>query len=179
MFKHCSPSPPLTAEAQKAADPALSALGSRTQGSHAPLHMMGDMWICRLRVFGDRASLHDSSSQTQNSVWCLTHLRKNKNAPYHRGSVQFSHSVVSDSLWPHGLQRARPPCPSPTPGACSDSCPLSHPATSPSAVPVSSCLQSFPASGSFPGVSSLHQAPYRRAMFQSAILLVSHPVLFK
>ena len=68
-------------------------------------------------------------------------------------SVQFSHSVVSDSLWPHGLQHARPPCPSPTPGVYSDSCPLSqwcHPTISFSAVPFSSCLQSFPESGSFP-----------------------------
>ena len=67
-------------------------------------------------------------------------------------SVQFSHSVVSDSLQPHGLQHTRPPCPSPTPGACSNSCPLSqwcHPTISSSAIPFSSCLQSFPASGSF------------------------------
>ena len=61
-------------------------------------------------------------------------------------SVQFSHSVVSDSLWPHGLQHARPPCPSPTPGAYSNSCPLSqwcHPAISSSVIPFSSHLQSF------------------------------------
>ena len=67
-------------------------------------------------------------------------------------SVQFSRSVMSDSLWPHGLQHARPPCPSPTPGACSNSCPLSRwclPTISSSIVPFSSCLQSFPASGSF------------------------------
>ena len=68
-------------------------------------------------------------------------------------SVQFSFSVVSNSLRPYGLQHARPPCPSPTPRAYSNSCPLSrwcHPAISSSAVPFSSCLQSFPASGSFP-----------------------------
>jgi len=67
-------------------------------------------------------------------------------------SVQFSHSVVSNSLWPHGLQHARLPCPSPTPGACSNSCPSSqwcHPTVSSSVVPFSSCLQSIPASGSF------------------------------
>ena len=66
--------------------------------------------------------------------------------------VQFSHSVVSHSLWPHGLQHARLPCPSPTPRACSDSCPLSqwcHPTISSSVIPFSH-LQSFPASGSFP-----------------------------
>ena len=67
-------------------------------------------------------------------------------------SVQFSHSVVSDSLWPHRLQHARPPSPSPTPGAYSNSCPLRqwcHPTISSSVFPFSSCLQSFPASGSF------------------------------
>ena len=68
-------------------------------------------------------------------------------------SVQFSHSVVSDSLRPHGLQHIRPPCPSPTPGVYSNSCPLTrwcHPTISSSVVPFSSCLQSFPASKSFP-----------------------------
>ena len=67
-------------------------------------------------------------------------------------SVQFSRSVVSDSLWPYGLHHARLPCPSPTPGACSNSCALSqwcHPTISSSVVPFSSCPQSFPASGSF------------------------------
>ena len=61
--------------------------------------------------------------------------------------------VTSNSLWPHGLQHTRLPCPSPTPGACSNSCPLSqwcHPTISSSVLPFSSCLQSFPASGSFP-----------------------------
>ena len=67
-------------------------------------------------------------------------------------SAQFS-SVMSNSLQLHGLQHARLPCPSPTPGACSNSCPSSkwcHPTISSSAVPFSSCPQSFPASGSFP-----------------------------
>ena len=68
-------------------------------------------------------------------------------------SVQFSCSVMSDSLRPHGLHHARPPCLSPTPGACSNSCPSNHrchPTISSSVIPFSSCLQSFPASGSFP-----------------------------
>ena len=67
-------------------------------------------------------------------------------------SIQFSHSVVSEALRPHGLQHARPPCPSPTPGVYSNSCPLSwwwHPTISSSVIPFSSHLQSFPASGSF------------------------------
>ena len=66
---------------------------------------------------------------------------------------QFSRSVLSDSLWPHESQHARPPCPSPTPGIHSDSRPLSqwcHPAISSSVVPFSSCPQSLPASQSFP-----------------------------
>ena len=68
-------------------------------------------------------------------------------------SVHFSRLVVSDSLWPHESQHARPPCPSPTPRVHSDSCPLSqccHPAISSSVVPFSSCPQSLPASESFP-----------------------------
>ena len=68
-------------------------------------------------------------------------------------SVEFSHSVVSDSLRPLESQHARPPCPSPTPGVHSNSCPSSrwcHPAISSSVVPFSSCPQSLPASGSFP-----------------------------
>ena len=67
-------------------------------------------------------------------------------------SVQFSCSVVSDCLLPHGLQHARPPCPSPTPRVYSDSCPLSrwcHPTISSSVIPFSSLLQSFAASGYF------------------------------
>ena len=67
-------------------------------------------------------------------------------------SVQFSLSVVSDSLRPHEPQHARPPCPSPTPGVHPNPCPLSwwcHPTISSSVVPFSSCPQSFPASGSF------------------------------
>ena len=67
-------------------------------------------------------------------------------------SVQFSCSVLSDSLRPHGLQHASPPCPSPTPRTCSNPCPLSqwcHPTISSSISPFSSCAQSFPVSGSF------------------------------
>ena len=66
---------------------------------------------------------------------------------------QFNCSVMSDPLWPHGLQHTRLPCPSPTPGACLNSWPLSqwcHRTISSSVIPFSPCLQSFPASGSFP-----------------------------
>ena len=72
---------------------------------------------------------------------------------YHRSVSQFNHSVVSASLWPHGLQNARLPCPSPTSGAYSNSHPSSqwcHSTISSSVSPFSSHLQSFPTSGSFP-----------------------------
>ena len=78
-------------------------------------------------------------------IWHFT-VRKNI-------SVQFSCSVVSDSLWSHDLQHAGPPCPSPTPGVHPNSCPLSrwcHPAISSSVIPFSSCPQSLLAPGSFP-----------------------------
>ena len=68
-------------------------------------------------------------------------------------SVQFSHSVMSDSLWPHESQYARPPCPSPSPGVYPNSCASSrwcYPAISFSVIPFSSCPQSLPASGCFP-----------------------------
>ena len=80
-------------------------------------------------------------------IWTTREVLKNFS------SVQFSCSVVSDSLPPHELQHARPPCPSPTPGVYSNSCPLSrwcHPAISSSVIPFSSCPQSLPASESFP-----------------------------
>ena len=84
------------------------------------------------------------------SNWTLDNRRGRSDTS---SSVQFSHSVMSNSLQPHGLQHARLPCPSPTPGVYSNSCPLHrwcHPTISSSIVPFSSCLQSFPSSGSFP-----------------------------
>ena len=87
-------------------------------------------------------------------LYCTSELQNCKMINlYFKSSVQLSHSVVSNSLRPHGLQHARLPCPSPTPGACSNSCPLSwwyHPTISSSVIPFSSHLQSFPTSGSFP-----------------------------
>ena len=83
--------------------------------------------------------------------FCLsTHLSVDMWVSFTFSVSQFSRSV---SLWPHGLQHPSPPCPSPTPGVYSNSCPLSrwcHPTILSSVVPFSSCLQSFPASGSFP-----------------------------
>ena len=87
-------------------------------------------------------------------LWCLS--SKLRIFPY-TGLVhiffQFGRSVVSNSLWPHGLKHTKLPCSSPTPGACSNSCPSSqwcHPTISTSVIPFSFRLQSFPASGSFP-----------------------------
>ena len=73
--------------------------------------------------------------------------------PIRFSSVQFSRSVMSNYLWPHESQHARPPCLTPVPGVSSNSCPSSrrcHPAISSSVIPFSSCPQSLPASGSFP-----------------------------
>ena len=93
-----------------------------------------------------------------NSMMHVTHLelflvQRDSVLLVNINSVQFSHSVMSDSLWPHELQHARPPCPSPTPGVYPNSCPSSrwcHPAISSSVIPFSSSPQSLPASGSFP-----------------------------
>ena len=83
-------------------------------------------------------------------IICYLHYFAHVNIQF--SSVQFSCSLMSDSLWPHGLQHTRPPCPSPTPEVYPNSCPLSrwcHPTISSSIVPFSSCPQSFLASGSF------------------------------
>ena len=94
---------------------------------------------------------------TQGSNLRLLHCRRILYNLSHQGSsiivsVQFSRSVMSDSLQPHELQQARPPCPSPTPRVHPNLCPLSrccHPTISSSVIPFSSCPQYFPASGSF------------------------------
>ena len=93
------------------------------------------------------------------TVWIYYHVFIHSTVDWHLGcfqcfsSVQFSRSVMSDSLQPHELQHARPPCPSPTPGVHSNSCPSSRwcrPAISSSVIPFSSCPQSLPTSESFP-----------------------------
>ena len=84
---------------------------------------------------------------------CLLQLLNSAIVVWKRTSVQFSHSVMSNSLQPHESQHTRPPCPSPTPGVHSDSRPSSkwcHPAISSSVVPFSSCPQFLPASETFP-----------------------------
>ena len=97
------------------------------------------LWIFQERYAHD---VHNRCSEER----CLVYVQRCR-------SVHFSCSVMSESLWPHGLQHTRRPCTSPTHGACSNSRPSSwwyHPTISSSVVPFSSCLQSFPASGSFP-----------------------------
>ena len=96
--------------------------------------------------------LQSMQSQRVGYNWAYTH--------HLFSSVQFSHSLVFDSLRPHGLQHARLPCPSPTPGACPNSGPLSqwcHPTILSSVILFSSCLQSLQHQGLFQWVSSLHQ----------------------
>ena len=102
-----------------------------------------------------RLGLKVTKTWTQLSNWHFhfTWSQNRQSFKFAFSSVQFSHSVVSDSLWPHEPQHARPPCPSPTPGVHPNPCPLSrrcHPTISSSVVPFSSCPQSFPASGYFP-----------------------------
>ena len=95
-------------------------------------------------------------------------------------SVQFSHSVVSDSLWPHGLQHTRLPCLSPTPGAYPNSCPSSrwcHPTISSSVVPFSSRLQSFPASESFQMSQLFASGGQSIGVSASTSILPKHPGL--
>ena len=111
----------------------------------AAVHGVSFIWLHRVLVVAVAASTIFSCG-----MWNLVPWPGSKPGPPALG-VQFSRSVVSSSLQPHRLQHARLPCPSPTPRACSNLCPLSwwcHPTISSSVVPF--CLQSFPASGSFP-----------------------------
>ena len=92
---------------------------------------------------------------------------------YTFSSIQLSSSVVYDSLWPHGLQHARLPCPSPTPRSYSNSCPSCwwcHPIIS-SVFPFSSCLWSFPASGSFPMSQFLTSGGQNTGVSASVLLM--------
>ena len=98
-------------------------------------------------------SRQTSSPSTRPWLICLLHsIHWNMENNCLLLSLLFSCQVVSHCLWPHGLQHTRLPCPSPTPGAYSSSCPSRwcHPTISSSVAPFSSCLQSFPASRSFP-----------------------------
>ena len=106
-----------------------------------------------MRVFGSVGKSGVVNGKKELYLPCLVISKCLEGAWVHQViMLQFSRSVMSDSLQPQGLEHTRPPCPLPTPGACSNSCPLSwwcHPTVSSSVVPFSSRLQSFPASGSF------------------------------
>ena len=108
------------------------------------------------------SAINQNKSELGHRKWCwgvpLNKVDRNKDKQFTFSSPKvhldhFSHSVVSDSLWPHGLQHARLPCPSPTPRAYSNSCPSTqgyHTTISSSVIPFSVHLQPFPASVSFP-----------------------------
>ena len=116
-----------------------------------------------IKLYYTKALSNQASSQAPDWILLLRRPRVPASFPDLFIVQQQPFSSVAQScptLWPHGLQHARTPCPSPTPGVYSNSCPLSqwcHPTLSSSVVPLSSCLQSFPASGLFKWVSSSHQ----------------------
>ena len=133
----------------------ISGLGRSPGGRHGnPLQY--SCWRMPMDRRARRAIVHRVKKGWTQLKWLsfpqLKWLWIQKSTMYEKESVQFSRSVVSDSLWSHELQHARPPYPSPTPRVYSKSCPLSwwcHPTISSSVVPFSSLLQSFPSSGSF------------------------------
>ena len=121
---------------------ALQSLNKNCQEHHQACTLQ--LVPCACRKDAREGPLHKTGHGTGSSMWKTSHTVS---------SVQFSSSVMSDSLRPHGLQHARLPCPSPSPGVYSNSCPLSwrcHPTISSSVICFSSFPQSFPASGSFP-----------------------------
>ena len=117
---------------------------------------VGHNWVAKHSTTYHKVSQHVNNIQI--NFYILFHTNSSKSEVYFTYITCFyfssmSHSVMSDSLWPHELQHTRPPCPSPTPRVYSNSCPLSrwcHPTLSSSVILLSSCPQSLPASGSFP-----------------------------
>ena len=127
-------------------DPAIPLLGIHTEETRIERDMCTPMFIATLFIIARtwKQPRGPSADEWIRKLWYIYTMEY---------SVQFSHSVMSDSLLPHQSQHARPPCPSPTPGVYSESCPSSrwcHPAISSSVVPLSSCPQSFPVLESFP-----------------------------
>ena len=113
----------------------------------------GSFWSRDQTWFSCNAGRFFTSWTTREALLTPLVILKCKHSFESPSSVQFSRSVESDSLRPHESQNTRPPCPSPTPGVHSNSCPCSqccHPAISSSVIPFSSCPQSLPASGFFP-----------------------------
>ena len=131
-----------------------------------------------------KISPRNAGESTSCVLSCFTHVTNHKNRHILKiilGSiVQFSHSVISNSLRPHEPQHARLPCPSPTPRVYPNSCPLSgwwHSTISSSVVPFSSHLQSFPASGSFQWVGSCIRWPKYWSFSFSISPSIEHPGL--
>ena len=115
--------------------------------------------VCNISIFWLKLLYLLEFVLFSHKLWYLKETYSDNEIRY-MTSVQFSHSVMSDSLWPHGLQHASFPCPSPNPGAYSNSCPLSqwcHPTISSSVIPFSLHLQSFQHQGLFQWISSSHQ----------------------
>ena len=113
----------------------------QTNGKVYHVHALGELILLKVPWYPRQSK--DSLLSLSRYQWHL---------PQNSVQFQFSPTIVSDSFWPHGLQHARLPCPSSAPRVYSNSCPLSqwcHPTISSSVIPFSSCLQSFPASGSF------------------------------
>ena len=119
-------------------------MGSQKVGHNWATELNWTELVLRIRSRGNSQSLLMN--------WQISRQVRKQQLELDMESVQFNHSVMSNSLWPHGLQHARPPCPSPTPRVYPNSYPLSqwcHPTISSSVIPFSSGLQSFPTSGSF------------------------------
>ena len=134
---------------------------------------------CTKEVWHIQNKWGNSKNKTKN-IWNCTPLKilqwspKAKRAECSLAHLQFSHSVVSDSLHTHGQQHAKPPCPSLTPRVYPNACPLSHwchPTISSSVVPFSSHLQAFPASGSFPMSQFFTSGGQRIGVSASALVL--------
>ena len=153
---HCLKFPSLSHVASEAMEQILPEMSKARETAHGPEILFG-RWCLSVYFF---PTVMNKEKVILAWLWCrmfqmlATRWRASKVLGYliNRLSVQFSCLVMCNSLWPHGLQHARPPCASPPPGAYSNSCPLSrgyHPTISSSVVPSSSYLQSFPASGSF------------------------------
>ena len=129
----------------------MSATGTEMESGNAYLNRILILWTldCGLMLI---CTKENSIIFEAVILFSFNVSQKEKNCPTNTFLLLFSHSVVSNSLRPRGLLHTRLPCPSPSPRVCSNSCPLSrwcHPTISSSVVPFSSCLQSFPASGSF------------------------------
>ena len=127
-----------------------------TQESHFESHWCSLSWSNKYMSLNPTDLPQTSEVKTDFNLYLWSGFEP----PTSLSSVQFSCSVMSDSLQPHGLQHAWLPCPSLSPGICSNSCPLRwwyHPTISSFVIPFSFCLQSSLASGSFPMVSSSHQ----------------------